>query len=51
MKHEFWNALGGYKYLIIFLICVCIGGVYGLIFTFENNEWLAIFFIILIRGF
>jgi len=48
MKHEFWNALGGYKYLIIFLICVCIGGVYGLIFTFENNEWLAIFFIILI---
>ena len=48
MKHEFWNALGGYKYLIIFLICICIGGVYGLIFTFENNEWLAIFFIILI---
>jgi F0F1-type ATP synthase membrane subunit b/b' len=48
MKHEFWNALGGYKYLIIFLICVCISGVYGLIFTFENNEWLAIFFIILI---
>jgi HEAT repeat protein len=48
MKHEFWNALGGYKYLIIFLICVCIGGVYGLTFTFENNEWLAIFFIILI---
>lgn len=48
MKHEFWNALGGYKYLIIFLICICIGGVYGLILTFENNEWLAIFFIILI---
>jgi F0F1-type ATP synthase membrane subunit b/b' len=48
MKHEFWNALGGYKYLIIFLICICISGVYGLIFTFENNEWLAIFFIILI---
>ena len=48
MKHEFWNALGGYKYLIIFLICVCIGGAYGLIFTFKNNEWLAIFFIILI---
>jgi HEAT repeat protein len=48
MKHEFWNALGEYKYLIIFLICVCIGGVYGLIFTFENNEWIAIFFIILI---
>jgi HEAT repeat protein len=48
MKHEFWDALGGYQYLIIFLICVCIGGVYGLIFTFENNEWLAIFFIILI---
>jgi len=48
MKHEFLNALGGYKYLIIFLICVCIGGVYGLIFTFENNEWLAIFFTILI---
>src|SRR4030042_55707 len=46
MKHEFWDALGGYKYLIIFLICVCIGGVYGLIFTLENNEWLAIFFII-----
>jgi flagellar biosynthesis GTPase FlhF len=48
MKHEFGGALGGYKYLIIFLICVCIGGVYGLIFTFENNEWLAIFFIMLI---
>jgi len=48
MKHEFWYALGGYKYLIIFLICVCIGGVYGLIYTFENNEWFAIFFIILI---
>jgi HEAT repeat protein len=48
MKHEFWNALGGYKYLIIFLLCVCIGGVYGLIFTFENNEWLAIFFSILL---
>ncbi len=43
MKNEFWNALGGYKYLIIFLICVCIGGVYGLISSFENNEWLAIF--------
>jgi hypothetical protein len=48
MKHEFLDALGGYKYLIIFLICVCIGGVYGLIFTFENNEWFAFFFIILI---
>ena len=48
MKHESLDALGGYKYIIIFLICVCIGGVYGLIFTFENNEWLAIFCIILI---
>ena len=48
MKHEFWNALGGYRYLIIFLICVCIGGVYGLIFTFENKDWLAIFFLIVI---
>jgi HEAT repeat protein len=48
MKHEFWNALGGYKYLIIFLICVCIGGLYGLISIFKKNEWLAIFFLILI---
>jgi HEAT repeat protein len=48
MKHEFWNALGEYKYLIIFLICVCIGGLYGLIFIFKKNDWLAIFFLILI---
>lgn len=48
MKHEFWDALGGYKYLIIFLICICLSGIYGLILTFENNEWLAIFFSIII---
>jgi F0F1-type ATP synthase membrane subunit b/b' len=47
MKNEFWNASGGYIYLIIFLICVCIGGVYGFISSLENTVWLAIFFIIL----
>ena len=48
MKHEFWSALGGSKYLIIFLLCVCLGAVYGLIFTFETNGWLAIFCTILL---
>jgi len=46
MKHEFLSALGRYKYLIIFLICVCIGGLYGLIFIFKSSEWLPIFFLI-----
>ncbi len=48
MKHEFWNALGGYRYLIIFLLCVCIGGLYGFIFTFGKNDRLALFFLIFI---
>jgi HEAT repeat protein len=45
MKHEFWNALGRLKYLIVFLLCVCGGAVYGLVFTFEHTGWLALFFI------
>ncbi len=48
MKQEFWSALGGYKYLIIFFICVCIGGLYGFISSIENNVWLAIFFLLLL---
>ena len=48
MKQEFWSALKGYRYLIIFLICVCIGGLYGFIFILKISEWLAIFFLILI---
>jgi F0F1-type ATP synthase membrane subunit b/b' len=47
MKNEFWNASGGYNYLIIFLIFICIGGIYGLISSIENNVWFAIFFILL----
>jgi HEAT repeat protein len=48
MKQEFWSALGGYKYLIIFLTCVCIGGLYGFISSIENNAPLAIFFLLLL---
>lgn len=48
MKQEFWSALGGYKYLIIFLLCVCIGGLYGFISSIENNVMLAIFFLLLL---
>ncbi len=46
MKQEFWNALRGHKYLIIFFICVCIGGLFDFIFIFRNNVWLALFFLI-----
>ncbi len=48
MKQEVGDALRRYIYLLIFFICISVGGYYGLIFTFGNNEWLAIFFIILI---
>ena len=47
MKNNFLNPSGGYPYLIIFLLCVCIGGVYGFISSLENNGWLAFFFMLL----
>ena len=48
MEHKIWDALGGYKYLIIFFIGVCIAGVYGLILILQHNERLIIFFSFLI---
>jgi hypothetical protein len=47
MKNNFLNPSRGYPYLIIFLLCVCIGGLYGFISSLENNGWLAFFFILL----
>jgi HEAT repeat protein len=48
MKNEFWAAAGGYKYLIIFLICICVGCAYGIIASFEKNESLALFFLLIL---